>query len=65
MLIALDETHSRGIMHRDVKLANIIVSQQNLTLIDWGLSEFYHPKKRYNTKVGTRYYKAPELLVNN
>jgi len=52
-------------MHRDVKLANIIVSQENLTLIDWGLSEFYHPKKRYNTRVGTRYYKAPELLVNN
>lgn len=51
-------------MHRDVKLANIIVNEDSLTLIDWGLSDFYHPKKRYNTKVGTRYYKAPELLIN-
>lgn len=51
-------------MHRDVKLANIIINEETLTLIDWGLGDFYHPKKRYPTKVGTRHYKAPELLVN-
>lgn len=52
-------------MHRDVKMANTIISNETLYLIDWGLGEFYHPKKSYNTRVGTRYYKAPELLVNN
>lgn len=62
---ALDAIHQKGVMHRDVKMANMIIHNGTLTLIDWGLGEFYHPKKNYNTRVGTRYYKAPELLVNN
>ncbi|CAD8050022.1 unnamed protein product [Paramecium primaurelia] len=66
LLKALNQVHSKGVMHRDVKMANIIIKDDDtLYLIDWGLGEFYHPKKRYNTRVGTRYYKAPELLVNN
>jgi casein kinase II subunit alpha len=52
-------------MHRDVKMANTIIKDDTLYLIDWGLGEFYHPKKEYNTRVGTRYLKAPELLINN
>jgi casein kinase II subunit alpha len=34
-----------------------------LRLIDWGLAEFYHPNVDYHIRVGSRYYKAPELLV--
>ena len=34
-----------------------------LRLIDWGLAEFYHPNTDYHIRVGSRYYKAPELLV--
>jgi casein kinase II subunit alpha len=34
-----------------------------LRLIDWGLAEFYHPGTEYHIRVGSRYYKAPELLV--
>ena len=53
-------------IHRDVKLSNVVIKNNTyLYLIDWGLGEFYHPKKHYPVKVGTRYYKAPELLVNN
>ena len=63
---ALDYCHSRGIMHRDVKPMNIIVDQKTrlLKLIDWGLSEFYIEDKEYNTRVSSRPYKGPELLVN-
>jgi casein kinase II subunit alpha len=32
-------------------------------LIDWGLAEFYHPGTEYHIRVGSRYYKPPELLV--
>lgn len=48
-------------------MTNIIVNKEEkrLILIDWGLGEFYFPGKSYSTKVGTRYYKAPELLLNN
>lgn len=65
VLVALDYSHSHGIMHRDVKPMNIIVDPEkgDLRLIDWGLSEFYLWGKEYNTRVSSRPYKSPELLV--
>jgi len=37
--------------------------KRKLRLIDWGLAEFYHPGTDYHIRVGSRYYKPPELLV--
>ena len=67
VLIALDYCHSMGIMHRDVKPQNIIINhnKKELRLIDWGLAEFYFPEQDYNVRVASRYFKGPELLVDD
>lgn len=43
-------------MHRDIKPHNIMIDHERrlLRLIDWGLSEFYHPGKEYNVRVASR-----------
>ena len=68
-LEALNYAHSHGIMHRDVKPLNIIVNpaaeKRELRLIDWGLADFYKPQTEYNVRVASRYYKGPELLVED
>lgn len=53
-------------MHRDVKPHNIAIdpNKRILRLIDWGLAEFYFTCQEYNVRVASRYFKAPELLVD-
>ena len=53
-------------MHRDIKSGNIVINSitKELNVIDWGLSEYYIENYKYCTRVGTRYYKAPELLLD-
>ena len=38
---------------------------RKLRIIDWGCAEFYYPSKEYEVRVGSRYTKGPELLVNH
>ena len=54
-------------MHRDVKPLNVVINhdQKDLRLIDWGLADYYKPGQEYNVRVASRYYKGPELLVED
>ena len=65
LLDALRQCHSRGVMHRDVKPRNVVCQRRakQLRLIDFGLSEFYIPRTKYNPSVASRHYKCPELLL--
>ncbi len=66
ILQCLNFCHSKKIMHRDIKSGNIVVNSvtKELNVIDWGLSEYYIENYKYCTRVGTRYYKSPELLLD-
>lgn len=65
VLRALSYAHKNGIMHRDVKPGNIMWNQttKQVSLIDWGLAEFYTPDTEYQVRVATKHYKGPELLL--
>ena len=67
ILKGLDFCHSMGVVHRDIKPHNVMIDhdQRQLRIIDWGLAEFFIPEKPYNVRVASRYYKGPELLVDD
>jgi casein kinase II subunit alpha len=65
LLIAVQACHEKGIMHRDIKTHNIIINPETreLRLIDFGLAEYYVPKRKYKVRVASRPFKPPELLL--
>jgi casein kinase II subunit alpha len=64
LLDLLSEIHDKNVFHRDLKFGNILEDENGLIVIDWGLTDFYDPELKYSSSVGTKVYKAPELLMN-
>ncbi|HWW53010.1 MAG TPA: serine/threonine-protein kinase, partial [Acidimicrobiales bacterium] len=58
---ALGDAHTAGVMHRDVKPANIVVSTGGLTLVDFGLARTgWLDCPLRDLPVGTARYVSPE-----
>ncbi len=55
--------HSRGLVHRDMKPANVFMEEGTVKVGDVGLSKFITPSRRsaQTQSVGTVYYMAPEV----
>lgn len=60
---ALQYCHANNVVHRDLKIENILISKSgNIKIIDFGLSNMYTPQGHLNTFCGSLYFAAPELL---
>ena len=65
---ALDAAHAAGVMHRDVKPENILVSADDFAyLVDFGIASATSDEKltQFGTTVGTVKYMAPERFSNS
>ncbi|KAF9981958.1 serine/threonine-protein kinase KIN2 [Modicella reniformis] len=60
---SLDYCHRNSIVHRDLKIENILISKSgNIKIIDFGLSNLYSSRSHLSTFCGSLYFAAPELL---
>lgn len=63
--MAVGYLHSKGIMHRDLKLENILVDEQGyLKIIDYGLAKTLTGDQTSKTFCGTPEYLAPEMVLH-
>jgi len=66
-LETINYIHSKKIIHRDVKPGNLLFWEEKPTkfkIIDFGISDFYVPFRKYNPFNGTKNFKAPEQLLD-
>lgn len=60
---ALTYMHQRGYFHRDLKPENLLVSKDIIKIADFGLAREVCSQPPYTEYVSTRWYRAPEVLL--
>jgi serine/threonine protein kinase len=66
ILNAIKFCHDQNIVHRDIKLGNIMLDKKGddgkIVVIDWGSAIKLNPHQLYSKIVGTLHYMGPECL---
>lgn len=63
---AVHYIHNKKIIHRDLKLENILLDSNNrCKIVDFGLSDYVTSKERTVTDAGTEAYLAPEVYAQD
>jgi serine/threonine protein kinase len=68
LISAVEYCHRNLIVHRDIKLENILVADEDkftIKLADFGLSTYIHPSSYHMTWCGTMNYAPPEIIKND
>jgi len=68
LLSGLEHCHSRRVVHRDIKGANLLVNNEGiLKIADFGLANYFDPSKNHplTSRVVTLWYRPPELLLGS
>ncbi|KAI5054392.1 hypothetical protein GOP47_0030754, partial [Adiantum capillus-veneris] len=62
---ALENMHLHGYFHRDLKPENLLVTGDLVKVADFGLAREVDSKPPYTDYVSTRWYRAPEVLLQS
>ena len=63
-MIGISKLHENNILHRDLKLENLMLDAEgNIKIIDFGLSTVLQKNQLAQTYVGTCEYQAPEIVL--
>lgn len=61
----LSYMHRRGYFHRDLKPENLLVTKDIIKIADFGLARELCSQPPYTEYVSTRWYRAPEVLLQS
>nr|XP_021198686.2 uncharacterized protein LOC110382413 isoform X2 [Helicoverpa armigera] len=66
LVSAVKHMHARGVVHRDLKMENIMLdsTKQFIKIVDFGLSNMWSGGAALRTPCGSLEYAAPELFVD-